>query len=261
MIKIGPAGTDGLGYIKAIPKAAALGFGILECPFTHGVNVSNEMAKEIGAVRAAAKIDLSIHAPYFINLVSEEKAKIIASKKRILDTCERAHHMGAKYVVFHAGFYGKMDHKKVYSGIAAEIKDMMNTIKKNKWSVELAPETTGKGSQFGDLAELLALVKDTGCHLTVDFAHLIARYNGREEHGKILDELKKNKIKHIHAHFSGIEFTPKGERRHIPLTKEFFMPLATELVKRKTDISIICEAPDPFADAMMMKQIIEGLQK
>jgi hypothetical protein len=43
---------------------------------------------------------------------SKEKAKLAASKKRILQSCERAHYMNASPVVFHAGFYQGREKKK-----------------------------------------------------------------------------------------------------------------------------------------------------
>ena len=121
----------------------------------------------------------------------------------------------------------------------------------------LCPEVTGKPSQFGSLEELLQLVKETGCGLTVDFSHLYARHQGDIDYSEILNKLPQK----FHAHFSGIEYSDKGERKHIRTTEKFFMPLAKELVRRDLDVTIINESPSPYEDAAMMKEVLQMLQK
>src|SRR3989338_2624668 len=125
MIKIGPAGSAGLGNFDGVKKAKELGLTAFECEFTYGVSISNEEAKRVGQLAKELNIALSCHAPYYINLASEEKPKIHASKNRILQSCERAHHLLAEYVVFHPGFYGKKPKQEVYKLIKNEIIDLL----------------------------------------------------------------------------------------------------------------------------------------
>jgi deoxyribonuclease-4 len=103
--------------------------------------------------------------------------------------------------------------------------------------------------------ELLKLMKETGCGICVDFAHLYAREQGNVNYATILKKLPKK----FHAHFSGIEYGPKGERQHLKTTKKFFEPLAIELIKRKVDVTLINESPQPFKDAAMMKKVVNAL--
>ncbi len=256
MIKLGPAGVGGeiMSGLKAIRD---MGLQAVEIEFTHGVRMSNEKAKKAAALGKSLGLELSVHAPYYINLASEDPDKAKASRQRILDSCERGHHLGAGYIVFHPGFYMGRDNSLVYSIIKKEIMALMALIKKKRYHVVLAPETTGKSSQFGDLDELLRLRKETGCGLCVDFAHLFARHQGKADFGKILDRLKG--IRHIHSHFSGIEFTQKGEKRHIPMSKRFFRPLAKEILRRGTDITIISESPLTWKDSLKMREVIDEL--
>ncbi|MBN2111689.1 TIM barrel protein [Candidatus Woesearchaeota archaeon] len=257
MIKFGPAGT-GMNSLEGIKKIAELGLDAVEIEFTYGVRMSIDLAKKIGERAKKLKLDLSVHAPYYINLASEEREKITASMKRILDSCERAHYLGAKYVVFHPAFYGKRSREDVFEMVEFAVNKMHEAIEEQGWKkVKLAPETTGKPSQFGDLDELLRLKKETGCHLCVDFAHLKARNNGKIDYKEIFDKLKP--VKHIHAHFSGIEFTAKGERRHLITTKQDLVPLLSEIKKRKADITIINESPDPVGDSLKAKKLFEKL--
>ena len=105
-IKFGPGGF-GMPAEEAFPKLEKDDLSAAEIEFTYGVNLTNEESKRLGELAKKHYIQLSIHAPYYINLNAEERQKIFMSKKRILDSCERAHHMGAKYVVFHPAFYFK----------------------------------------------------------------------------------------------------------------------------------------------------------
>ncbi len=256
MIKVGPAGTDGLGNLKGVQRVAELGLDCMEVAFTYGVRMDLETAQSVGALAQEKAIVLSVHAPYYINLASDEKEKFIASKKRILDSCERAHALGARNVVFHAGFYQKRTAAQTYLLIKKAILNIQEHILRNNWRVRLCPEITGKPSQFGSLTELLKLNKETGCGITVDFSHLYARQLGEVDYAEILEKLPQK----FHAHFSGIEYSDKGERKHIRTTQKFFAPLAEALISRHLDITIICESPQPYEDAVMMKKMITKLE-
>ncbi len=252
MIKIGPAGSGGLGNLKGIHKVARMKLDCMEIEFTYGVRMSMAEARAVGALAKEKGVVLSVHAPYYINLASDEKEKIAASKKRILDSCERAAAFGARHVVFHAGFYQKKTAGQAYALIRKAIVEIQETISKNKWKVQLCPEITGKPSQFGSLEELLKLMKETGCGICVDFAHLYARQQGEIDYSRILKKLPKS----FHAHFSGIAYGPKGERKHLKTTKKFFEPLAEALIKRNVNVTLINESPQPHKDAAMLKRVL-----
>lgn len=244
-----------MGNLKGIRKVARMKLDCMEVEFTYGVRMSMDDAREVGSLAREKGITLSVHAPYYINLASDEKEKIVASKQRILDSCERAAVFGARCVVFHAGFYQKKTAGQTYRLIKKAILEIQGKIKKNKWKVQLCPEITGKPSQFGSVEELLKLKKETGCGICVDFAHLYAREQGQIDYARILKKLPKK----FHAHFSGIEYGPKGERKHLKTTKKFFEPLAEALLKTKRDVTLICESPQPYKDAAMMKRVVTAL--
>ena len=227
----------------------------MEVEFTYGVRMSMDDAREVGALAKEKGVVLSVHAPYYINLASDEKEKIVASKKRILDSCERAHALGAHNVVFHAGFYQQKTGAQTYRLVKNAILEIQRKISRRRWKVKLCPEITGKPSQFGSLEELLKLMKDTGCSICVDFAHLYARQQGEIDYNRILKKLPKS----FHAHFSGIAFGEKGERKHLNTTPKFFEPLAEALIKRDANVTLINESPRPHKDAAMMKRVLHGL--
>ena len=252
-LRIGPGGTSGLGYDDGIPEVARRGLNALEVEFTYGVRMSNEKAMQVGELAKKHGVILSVHAPYYVNLASPEKHKVRASVERILQSCERANHMGAKYVVFHPGFYQRMAPEEVYELVKGQIIEIQEKIKENGWKCKLAPETTGKPSQFGSVEELMRLHKETGCHVCVDFAHLKARSQGNVDFNEIIEQVKE--LGHIHSHFSGIEWGEKDKKRHLLLEKDVIRPLAKAVSNNDLDITIICESPRPIDDAVKIMEV------
>jgi len=167
-----------------------------------------------------------------------------------------AHYMGANYVVFHGGFYQKRPEEEIYKIIKKEVKEIVKFVNENKWNVFPALETTGKKSQFGSLDELLRLREETGCEICIDFSHLLAR-EGTINYKEVFNKLKN--IKHVHAHFSGIEYSEKGERRHVLTSKRDIIPLVQEIVKENKDITIINESPDPLNDSIKIKEVLNSI--
>ncbi len=255
MIAIGPAGSGGKGTLSGIAAVAEAGLDCMEVPFTHGVRMKASLAKQAGDLARELNVCLSVHAPYYINLASREPEKVSASRQRLLDTCHRAHLMGAGPVVFHPGFYQGRSEAVVYRLIRREIERIQDVIEKSCWRVRLCPEITGKPSQFGSLEEILALRADTGCGITADFAHLYARQQGQIDYGAVIAQLPGE----FHAHFSGIAVGPKGEKKHLDTTEAFFRPLAEALFSSSSGVRLICESPHPVEDAVMMKRVVMEL--
>jgi deoxyribonuclease-4 len=259
MIILGPGGTSGLGYEAALAYYKRAGLQAMEVEFTYGVRMSVADAKHVGQLAKKLGIRLSVHAPYYINLVSKDSSKVRASRKRILDSCSRAHYLGAKYVVFHAGFYQGRDHEKVYQMIKRQVMDLQNAVRRHGWRVRLAPEVTGKPSQFGSPGELLRLSQDAGCFLTVDFAHWLARTGGNAGYAQMFKEMQV--LSHIHGHFTGIEYTSKGERRHVLTTEREIRSLLGAALAAKTDVTIINESPDPIGDSLKSLRVLKQLKR
>lgn len=253
-ILIGPAGTGG-AELENFEELKRQGLDAVEVEFTYGVWMTKEQALKIAELNKKLNLKLSIHAPYFINLNSQEKQKVGASRSRILKSLEIGTYLGATCVVFHPGFYQKDSKETTYKNIREQIEKIMQEAKEKKYTPKLAPETTGKPSQFGDLDEILQLMKDTGCHICVDFSHLKARYNGKIDYDEIMQKLAKIS-EPLHCHFSGIEFTSKGERKHLLTPEADIKELFHYLKKYKIDCTIINESPNPLGDAVKMKRML-----
>lgn len=259
-IKLGPAGSPTGSTLEGISKVKELGLHATEVQFSHGIAMKNELAKKVGEEARKHGISLSIHAPYYINLSSAENDKRKASVKRILDSCERGHHMGATHIVFHASYYGKLSPESTHRIVKDAIQDMRSHLDKKGWKVKLAPETTGKVSQWGTLDEVLQLSGETGCSLCVDFAHIYARNRGNIDYKEVLDRIQKAGHTHVQAHFSNINYGLKGELNHLVLDgKPAFEPLARELIERELDVTIISESPITWKDSIRMREMFEKL--
>jgi deoxyribonuclease-4 len=261
IINLGPAGSTGKGTLEGIRDVKRLGLQAMEVEFVRGVKMSNGLAKECGAEAKRLGIELSVHAPYYINLASEDPKKQKESVQRILDSCERGHYLGAREIVFHPAYFGKGNKEKIFQITKGHILDMQETIRKKGWDVRLSPETTGKHSALGSLEETIRLAKETKCSFNIDFAHLYARNYGKIDYGEVLDKVEKDlKPKHIQCHFSNISYTSKGERNHEVMDHHPpFEPLAKEILKRKIDFTIISESPVTWKDSLRMKSIFEKL--
>jgi deoxyribonuclease-4 len=254
MIRFGPAGIGGKDEaISNLEKFSKLGLKACEIAFTYGVYLRiPKLLHEIKQVSQKLDVKLSIHAPYWINLNSKEKRKIEESKKRILDCCKIGNDLGARKIVFHAGFYGKRDKETSYQNIKKAILEMQKIIKKNKWKVELCPETMGKINVFGDVPEILRLVKETKCDFCLDFAHLYARNLGKKNYKELYEPFKQ--FKQLHCHFSGIVFGEKGERSH-KLTGDKELKELLSILPKNKEIVIINESPNPIGDSVKSLKI------
>lgn len=258
-IMLGPAGIPlecKGGVIEAIKYVKKIGLQAMEVEFVQGVRMSNELATKVGNVAKENEIVLSVHAPYFINLCNPEKLK--DSMKRILDSCERAKRMGAKVVVFHAGYYGKNSKEECFKMVL----DACSEMSKRCNEVLLGLETTGKHSQFGTLEEIIKICEEVeSCVPVIDFAHIYARNNGNIDYEKLFSMIKK--FKFLHTHFSGIEYTKKGERKHLPIqkSKPNHKELARAILSQKwiKEIVMISESPLLEKDALVMKRYFEEL--
>ncbi len=252
--------------INGILRVKELGLDAMELEFVRGVRMSDDMAYKVRNVSEAAKIVLTAHAPYYINLNSPDKSKVEASINRILDTARVAFKAGGWSIVFHPAYYGKDSAEVVYDRVKEALKRVIKTLKDEGIEIWVRPETSGAVAEFGTLEEVVKLSQEIENVLPcVDFAHIHARnkgkYNSYDEFTRIFEylekELGKEVLKNMHMHFSGIEYGDKGEIKHLNLEESDFK--YKELAKALKDYSIegviISESPNIEGDAMLLKRI------
>jgi len=268
-IFLGPAGIPTVAEDRTteggMKKVSELGLNCIEIEFVRNVYLNQKKAEEVGKLAKELNIQLTVHAPYFINLLSDKKSTVEASKKRILESLDRAERMNAKAVVVHAAYYGNLSKEEAFEkmkSITEEILDEAKKIGINK--TLLAYETMAKESQFAGLEELLKLVKEVKSKqltVNVDFAHLFVRNDGKIDYAEILEKLKG--FDQIFSHFSNVKFnlnTKKFVDVHVAINSHPpFKPLAEEILKRKLNITIISESPVLEQDSLKMLQIFKKL--
>ena len=266
-IPVGARGTDTNGGIEYVRK---IGLDAMELEFVHSVFLKEEKAKAAGKAARENDIFLTAHAPYYVNLNAAEKEKIEASKKRIVDSARALSFAGGYSCTFHPGYYLKEDPNIVFNRMREQFKDIIRILDNegidNVW---IRPETTGKGTQFGNFAELLRLSEEFERIMPcIDFAHLHARsngeYNTKKEFEKILQlvekHLGKRGLENMHVHFSGIEYSEKGERNHLVLKDSDFNYKDWINVVRDFKVNgvFISESPNIEDDALLIKKMYEG---
>jgi len=224
-----------------------------------------ELAKKIKETSTKNNKLLTCHGQYFINLSSLEKHKIVASKQRILNAANIANLCGAWSLTFHAGFYQKQDNDKVYEMIKKELKSISKELRDNNNKIWIRPETTGKGTQFGTVNEILKLSNDVEQVMPcIDFSHLHARsngkYNTKEEFDNVLGSVEKSLgkegLSNMHMHLSGINYGEKGERNHLILNESDmnYKDFLRSLKEYKVKGMLICESPNIEDDAKLLKE-------
>ncbi|SCJ20598.1 Probable endonuclease 4 [uncultured Clostridium sp.] len=273
----GPAGSPGNFYALGNKRSSQMpeylreyGLDTFEYSGGHGLRMSEKTAREIGSQAQKAGIPISVHAPYFINLANEDSEKILNSHRYILGAMQVAFWMGARRVIFHPGSAsGSRSRQEITAYACSELKKIIQQADAAGFGeIILCPETMGKINQLGDLEEVLSLCSVNERLIPcIDFGHLNARTQGslrtQADFKAVLDrienDLGKERLDRLHMHFSHIEYTEMGEKRHLTFEDKVFGPehqgLIAEIVRRKMYPTVICEsAGTQDQDALEMKK-------
>lgn len=277
MIKFGPSGNSAAfaacGYTKTEQSAEwvkNLGLDCFEYSFGRGVNMSDEKALSINNAFSAQKIEISVHAPYYINFANPDDQLASKSFEYVIKSAEKLKSMGGKRLVFHPAAQGKEERKKAVDLTEKRLYELRDKIYELKLQdVMFCPETMGKSGQIGTIEEITRFCKiDKIFTPCVDFGHVNAREGGSLKTEKdyldrlnyMISELGIEKMKNFHIHFSKIEYSAKGEVRHLTFEDSVFgpefPPLAEALKKLNLTPYCICEsAGTQDVDALEMKKI------
>ncbi|HEY8422665.1 MAG TPA: TIM barrel protein [Thermoclostridium sp.] len=282
MIWFGPSGNsekfyeDGNKHSYQMPEwLKNMDLNAYEYQCNKGTNIKQETAVKIGIEAKKAGVRLSIHAPYYINLSSSEEEKRKNSVQYIINTCQVAKWMGADRIVIHPGSVGKLSREKAMMLALPVLAEAIKTADESGFSdITLCPEVLGKINNLGSVDEVITMcMLDERMIPCVDFGHVYARTLGAVKDvddfnaifEKIENALGAERARKLHIHFSRIEFTDAGEKKHHTMQDTEYGPefenLAHVLIKRKTEPVIICESRDRMAeDAVILKQIYENVK-
>jgi len=253
-----------------------MGLNAYEYQCNKGTKIRKETAEKIGEEARKAGIRLSIHAPYYINMAAEDETKREKSVQYILDTCRVAKWMGADRIVIHPGSVGKFSREEaMMKALPVLAETILRADEEGFSDITMCPEVLGKINNLGSLDEVITMCSlDERLIPCIDFGHIHARTLGslkdaddfRAIFDRIENSLGSERARKLHIHFSRIEFTQAGEKKHHTMDDTEYGPdfeiLARVLLERKTEPVIICESRDRMAeDAVILKKIYEKAKK
>lgn len=259
-----PLASEGKGYKKGLGIITDFDLDGLEVEFVHGVRLNDANRILLSEFTSQNGIVATCHGPYYINLNSEENEKIEASITRILDTARAGKSFGAFSITFHAAFYMKKQPVEVYKTVYNSFEKICKTLEDENNDIFIRPETTGKGTQWGTLEEIVKLSKEfKNVMPCIDFAHVHARnnglYNTYDEFSAMLEfvgkELGTYALNNMHIHLAGIEYGPKGEKNHLILEESDmnYKDLLKALNAFDVKGALVCESPNIEGDAKLLK--------
>lgn len=279
--KFGPGGNSEIFYaqghkstLEAPAFLRSFGLDAYEYEAGNGLRTSDATLSAIGKAARDNGILMSLHAPYFISLASPEEEKQIAACNYIKQSLHAAELLGARTVVVHCGGVAKITRGEGMENSKRTLSRLMEDI--GKTDVHIGLETMGKLNQLGTLEEVIELcLLSEYFYPVVDFGHLNARSLGtafataddyRRVFSDVAEALSDEKARTMHCHFSKIEFTKMGEKKHLTFEDTVygpdFLPLAEALVIDDLSPTIICESAGTMAeDALFMKKTYQNIKE
>ena len=273
--RFGPAGNSisfqQMGYKESlqVPEyIERMGLDAFEYQCGRGVNIGEEKATKLGVLAKEKGIALSLHAPYYISMSSVEEEKRLNSINYIMASARAVNAMGGNRIVVHTGSCGKISREYALELAIDTMKKALGALRVEGLShIHICPETMGKVNQLGTLNEVMELCKlDESLIPCIDFGHLNARdlgyFRSLEEYNKVFDtmenELGIERLKIFHSHFSKIEYTTGGEKKHLTFADTVygpdFEPVMEIVAKKNLSPTFICESDGTQAeDAKQMK--------
>ena len=281
MILFGPSGNsesfyaEGYSHTEQSAKfVKERGLDCFEYSFGRGVRMTEAKAISIGAAFREQGVEISVHAPYYINFANPDDESARKSYNYVLESGKMLKLMGGKRCVFHSATQGKMEREDAVALTEDRLKVLRDFIYLNHLEdLYFCPETMGKLAQIGTIEEIVRFCKIDKVYLpAVDFGHINAREQGslktvsdyRERLEYMIGELGYERVKHFHVHFSKIQYSDKGEVRHLTFADtEYgpeFAPLAMALKELELEPYIVSESAGTQAeDAMEMKRIYNAM--
>ena len=280
IIRFGPAGAsesfsaEGYKHTYQMPAwLNARGLNAFEYSFGRGVNIGEASAKKIGVEAEKYGVQISVHAPYYVNFASEEDPKVENSYRFVHDSLRALTWFGGERCVVHTATKGKSDYADAVARAKSRLYRLAEMVESEFPDKLVCLETMGKRSQIGDVEDILDFCTISPQFIpTFDFGHINSRECGiiraKDDYRHILDRLFEvlgaEKAKRLHVHFSKIEYSGAGEVRHLTFSDDKygpdFTPLAELFAEYKMTPVVICESAGTQAeDAAIMRDIYKSI--
>ena len=253
-----------------------MGLDAFEYQCGRGVNIGEEKARELGRLAKEKAISLSLHAPYYISMSSVDEEKRLNSINYIIASAKAVNAMGGNRIIVHTGSCGKISRETALELAIDTMKKAITALDNAGFShIHICPETMGKINQLGTLDEVLSLCKiDERLIPCIDFGHLNARdlgyFKTRDNYKAVFEKIENalgyDRLCDFHSHFSKIEYTTGGEKRHLTFADTIygpdFEPVMDLVVQKNCTPTFICESDGTQAeDAKAMKDYYTLIKK
>ena len=277
----GPGGNSDAfrlaGYKSTVdaPKfVKSIGLDAYEYEAGNGLSASPSILSAIGREARENNIKMSFHTPYFISLSGVVEEKRLNSINYIRQSLDAAKLLGAGTIVVHSGSAAKITRDEAMRLAGDTLVKTLSAV--DTYGIKIGLETMGKINQLGTLDEVLELCRiDSAFVPVVDFGHLNARDLGgvfvsADDYLRVFDKIDRalgaDVACNLHCHFSKIEWTGSGEKKHLTFEDNLygpnFEPLVEVIYKNNLTPTIICEsAGTQSADALAMKKYYMELAK
>lgn len=281
-VKFGPGGNSELFYEKGYKSTLQapgyleeMGLDAYEYEAGNGLTASIQTLTAIGEKAKEHNIKMSLHTPYFISLSSVEEEKRLKSVEYLRQNGKGADALGADIMVVHTGSAAKINREQAMQFATQTLSLVEVMLIEENIKAKVGLETMGKLNQLGTLDEVLTLCKLSKRFVpVVDFGHMNAREQGilkteddfKKIFYRISDELGAEYAENLHCHFSKIEYTAMGEKKHLTFEDSQYGPSPEILMKVIAELgispTIICESAGTMdVDALEMKKIYLEYEK
>ena len=259
---------DAPAFVKSI------GLDAYEYEAGNGLSASPSILSAIGKEAEKHNIKMSFHTPYFISLSGVVEEKRLNSINYIRQSLDAARLLGAGTIVVHSGSAAKISRDEAMRLAGDTLVKTLQSV--DTYGIKIGLETMGKINQLGTLDEVLELCRiDSAFVPVVDFGHLNARdlggvFASADDYLRVFDKIDRalgaDIACNLHCHFSKIEWTGSGEKRHLTFEDNLygpdFEPLVEVIYKNNLSPTIICESAGKQSDdALAMKKYYLELQK
>ena len=260
--------VDAPGWVKSI------GLNAYEYEAGNGLSASPAMLAKIGEEARKHNVKMSFHTPYFISLSGVVEEKRLNSINYIRQSLDAANLLGAGTIVVHSGSAAKISRDEAMRLAGDTLVKTLSAV--DTYGIKIGLETMGKINQLGTLDEVLELCRiDSALVPVVDFGHLNARdcggvFKNADDYLSVFDKIDRKLgaeyAEKLHCHFSKIEWTDKGEKKHLTFLDEIygpsFEPLMDMLSRERLYPTIISESAGTQSDdALTMKKYYLSMEK
>jgi deoxyribonuclease-4 len=238
------------------------------------VILETEYLDRIRELKQNTGIFLSMHSPMSVAIGSKKPGVRFMSTETVckhLEFMKELQPGATNRIVVHAASYSDRTPEDVYEIQRKTLWSLWYKMKERGLldNSLICIENLGKINQVGTIEDICKLCKLTDNFIPcIDFGHLHARtlgkfLNSKEEFQQVFDELYSSlpawKVNCMHIHFSKLEYTPAGEKKHVPFAIRQAGPKPAFFIRALPESAdfnpvIVCESPNSYRDGCILQQ-------